>query len=65
MKHLKNGIWEIFKRQEDKKSIGYTWIYKVTHKLDDTITPSSYMPRITTRDINILVLDASRCKYEI
>lgn len=33
----KNGIWEMFGRQENKKSIEWTYIYIVKHKSDDTL----------------------------
>jgi hypothetical protein len=34
---MKNDVWEVVPRSEDKKVVGSRWIYKVKHAVDESM----------------------------
>jgi hypothetical protein len=34
---MKNDVWEVVLRIEDKKVVGSKWIYKVKHAIDESV----------------------------
>ena len=47
---MKNDVWEVVPRPEDKKVVGSKWIYKVKHATDGSV--DKYKARFVAKEFS-------------